>query len=369
MAAMPTISLVAGADSNPNILAAFQKRYHARGYDSVEKLCAADDIDTVFVATPNSFHCQHTILAARHGKNIMVEKPMAVTLEEAERMVEEADRNRVKLICGHLESCSPVIRKMRKIIQSGRVGRLRALQILAYTDASIRRRRGEEHDARSDDALPVPFGQAQHHAEIVRFLGGGVVRSVRAHVRRWQREQPVPGYYTALLELDDGTPATITSNGYGYFHGNELVTWGTPNSRFTPQERLILRQALRGEVGEREFAKVNRRDGELSTWLPNDPGLIIVSCERGDMRHSPEGIYVYDDKGCEDVSVGLAPQRRHCELELQELYDAFVLNKPIFHSGAWGMATLEVCLALVQSSREGREIRLSHQVPMPAEYL
>ena len=96
--------------------------------------------------------------------------------------------------------------------------------------------------------------------------------------------------------------------------------------------------------------------------------LLYKPFEGGDMRHSPEGIYVYDDNGCEDVAIGYAPQRRHCERELDELYDAVALDGPIFHSGAWGMATLEVCLALVRSAEEDREINLSHQIPTPADY-
>ena len=362
MESMPNIDLVAAADQNPTARSAFQERYQARVHDTVAKLCEDPDVDVVFVATPNAYHCEHSIIAAEHGKHVMVEKPMAVTLDEAERMIEAAEKQGVKLICGHMESCSPAIREMLRIIRSGRLGKLQAIQILAFTDASIRRSRGGDQSG----GMPVPFGQAQHHAEIIRYLGGGIVRSVRAFVRQWLPEQPVPGYYTALLLLDDGTPATVTSNGYGYLHGNELVGWGTPNSRFTPEERIILRNALKGR-GDAVADKVVRRDGELRTWLPNDPGLVIVSCEGGDMRHSPEGIYVYDDDGCEDVPIGYAPQRRHCERELDELYDAVALNGPIFHSGAWGMATLEVCLAIVRSAEEDREIKLSHQIRLPPD--
>jgi len=291
---------------------------------------------------------------------------MAVSLAEAAQMIEAADKYGVKLICGHMESSSPAIRKMSEILRSGRVGPLQAIQLLAYTDASIRRSRDAALVAQGGQ-MPVPFGQAEHHADIVRYLGGGKIRSVRAFVRKWLPQQSVPGYYTAVLQLENGTPATITSNGHGYFHGNELVKWGTRNSRFTPEERQILRDALRsGE--DKEVGKIVRRDGELRTWLPNDPGLILVSCENGEMRHSPDGIYVYDDSGCEDVSIGYPPERRLCERELEELYDAMALDKQIFHTGAWGMATLEVCLALVQSSEEDREITLSHQIPVASPY-
>jgi phthalate 4,5-cis-dihydrodiol dehydrogenase len=50
-----------------------------------------------------------------------------------------------------------------------------------------------------------------------------------------------------------------------------------------------------------------------------------------------------------------------------ELYNAVVLEKPIRHTGPWGMATLEVCLALMQSAKERKEIFLEHQVPAPEE--
>jgi predicted dehydrogenase len=52
---------------------------------------------------------------------------------------------------------------------------------------------------------------------------------------------------------------------------------------------------------------------------------------------------------------------------LQELYDAVTQDRPVYHDGRWGMATLEVCLAIMQSARERREIMLSHQSPIPEE--
>ena len=53
---------------------------------------------------------------------------------------------------------------------------------------------------------------------------------------------------------------------------------------------------------------------------------------------------------------------------LAEAYDGIVLGNPIFHDGAWGMATLEVQLALMESARERREISLTHQIAVPADH-
>ncbi len=54
--------------------------------------------------------------------------------------------------------------------------------------------------------------------------------------------------------------------------------------------------------------------------------------------------------------------------DLLELYNAVVYGAPVYHDGAWGMATLELITGLMESSRTGKDVRLTHQVPMPAEY-
>src|SRR5712691_2588601 len=104
MEATANIELVAGADVNPRVRETFQKRYNARAYDSVEKLCDDPEVEAVWISTPNKFHAPHTIVAAERGKHVVVEKPMAISLQEAEGMIAAAEKNRIKLICGHTQS-------------------------------------------------------------------------------------------------------------------------------------------------------------------------------------------------------------------------------------------------------------------------
>ena len=169
-------------------------------------------------------------------------------------------------------------------------------------------------------------------------------------------------------------------NGYGYFVGAELVPWGNQNHHFTVEERIQVRKELLEGSSDQALAKDNLRIGgtdervhaagqnEKQPWVPNDLGLLIVSCEKGDLRQSPFGIFVHSDKGTEDVPLdGNANPVSGRSAELEELYGAVVHNRPVQHSGPWGMATLEVCLAIMQSAKERREIRLSHQVSAPTE--
>jgi phthalate 4,5-cis-dihydrodiol dehydrogenase len=371
------VELVAGADVVDETRRRFGERYpQAKVYDSAEKLCADPNVEAVWVSTPNRFHAPHTILAANHGKHVVVEKPMAISLQEAEQMVEAAERNKVKLLAGHTQAYSLPIRAMRRVISSGQIGNLCALNIWSYSDWMLRPRTSDELDVSQGGG--IPYRQGPHQIDSVRVLGGGKLRSVRGMTGQWFKGRPIPGYYAAYLEFEDGTPVTIVHNGYGHFLGNELVPWGTTKQQYTLEERGEIRKNLvagtRKETEDKQDLRIGGANERVVTqrmeggraWLPTDLGFVIASCEHGDMRHSQHGIYIYDDNGLRDLELtGRGGGRR---AELEELHNALVLNKPEFHDGRWGMATLEVCLAVMQSARERKEVMLSHQVAVPADY-
>src|SRR4051794_12944245 len=106
-ATMTGVKLVAGADMNPRSRAAFEEKYGGRTYETAEALCADPDIDAVWIATPNTLHCPHTVLAASRGKHVIIEKPMAVSLAEAQQMIDACEKNGVHLVCGGSKSSSP----------------------------------------------------------------------------------------------------------------------------------------------------------------------------------------------------------------------------------------------------------------------
>jgi phthalate 4,5-cis-dihydrodiol dehydrogenase len=316
------------------------------------------------------------IVAANQGKHVVVEKPMAISLQEAEQMIEASIKNKIKLLCGHTQSFGPHIRTMRKILRSGEYGKLCALHVWAYTDWMLRPRTAEELDIKQGGG--VPYRQGPHQIDTLRLLGGGMVRSVRGSTGQWFKGRPIPGYYSAFMEFEDGTPATLMHNGYGYFLASELVPWGKQNSRYSELERAAIRKSLlegtRNENADKDEMRIggaNERE-VLSrgipgrVWLPNDLGILVASCERADIRQSQHGLFVHSDDGTKDVPLagGGGPSRRG---ELIELYNAVVLDEPIRHTGPWGMATLEVCLAIMQSAKERKEIFLQHQVPAPED--
>lgn len=367
----PYVNLMAAADIRPNALEAFAHRYGGRGYGSVEELCQDPDVEVVWISTPNQYHCEHTLIAARHGKHVVVEKPMAVTLKEAGQMVEEVDRYGVKLLCGHTASLMAGFRSMRRLITSGRIGTVQAINCWSYVDWLFRPRMPQEIDMAIGGG--VPYRQGPHQFDVVRLMGGGMVRSVRGSVRGWMPFRPSPGYYSAFLEFEDGLPATVVKNAYGYFMTAEFVPWAGRTG--IPEANRLLRKALRAgeQVDEtdrkeairfgsgREARELQARDRPARTGYQPDAGIVVVSCEKGDIRQAPNGLFLYDDDGQHDVPVAGVHDERMAELD--EMYDAIAEDRPVHHDGRWGLATLEVILAMMESSREGREVRLSHQCP------
>jgi phthalate 4,5-cis-dihydrodiol dehydrogenase len=77
----PRVEVVAGADPRAEARERFTQDYGARAHPNVEDLCADPAVEVVYVATPHQFHAAHTRLACARGKHVLVEKPMALTLE------------------------------------------------------------------------------------------------------------------------------------------------------------------------------------------------------------------------------------------------------------------------------------------------
>jgi hypothetical protein len=87
--------------------------------------------------------------------------------------------------------------------------------------------------------------------------------------------------------------------------------------------------------------------------------LTLVSCERGDIRQSPDGLFLYTKDGRREVPVEGRGQGRP---EIDELLAAIREERPVFPDERWGLASLEVVLAILDSSAERREVTLSRQV-------
>jgi phthalate 4,5-cis-dihydrodiol dehydrogenase len=248
---------------------------------------------------------------------------------------------------------------------------------LNFTDFLYRPRRPEE--LVTDAGGGVVFSQAAHQIDIARLLGGGAVKSVRASAGAWDPARPTEGAYSAHLTFEGGAFASLIYSGYARFDSDEFCGWiNEMGAKKDPRPLGDSRRRILAMAGEEQEALLkNERNYGGSAYIPPQPtgghpavahqqfGLFLVSCDGGDLRPSPNGVMIYDDRGERlDALPPPAVPRREV---IDELYDAVVSNRPPVHSGQWAMATIEVCLAILQSSRQGAEILLKHQVGLRSD--
>ena len=360
------VRLAGAADLREEARKGFAEKYGLPTYDSVEALCAARDVDAVWVSTPNPLHCEHVLLAAGHGKHVICEKPMAVTIEQCDRMVEACARAGVKFIQGHSKIFDSPIRAIREVVASGRLGQVIQITSWNYNNWLQRPRLASEVDTAQGGGLV--YRQGPHHIDIVRYIAGGMAKTVRGVAGRWDPHFDTEGNFSALITFENGAAATLGFNGYGFFDIVEL-TWNIgegggvvddPRTR-KPRPRATgpLAAAEKYQWARSEGPAHQRR--QAARKMPFF-GLTIVSCERGHIRQSPDGLFLYTENGCEEIVVRHNAGR---EAELVELIAAIEENRPAFPNAEWGRATLEVCLGILRSSREGCEMALTKQVPVP----
>ncbi|MEO8485707.1 MAG: Gfo/Idh/MocA family oxidoreductase [Betaproteobacteria bacterium] len=365
----PRVRLVAAADPRSEARERFAADFGGRAYATVDEMVRDDAIDAVYVATPHQHHAAHVALAAAARRHVLVEKPMALSTGECRAMIDACARAGVRMVVGHSHGFDAPIALARRIVDEGTVGRVRMITAVAFTDYLYRLRRPEELDtARGGGAV---FNQAAHHVDIVRRLAGTRALSVRAETGRWDEARPTEGAYAALMRFEGGTFATIVYSGYAHFDSDAWTGWigemgqaRDPAAYGTARKRL----ASLGDPADEMALKAAQNYGGVAPSIAADTppsahqhfGPLIVSCERGDLRPLPHGVEICGER--ERTFIALPPPIVPRAEVIDELHAAVFEDRPPLHDGASALATVEICLAMLRSAREGRDVALEQQV-------
>jgi len=368
LAAHPGIKLVAAADPREEARAQFLEDFGGFVTDDYEVLCKREDVEAIYVASPHQYHRPQVELAALYGKHVLVEKPMALSIEDCQAMIAAMKSAQRHMVVGHSHSFDVPYLETTRRIQSGEYGQVRMIHAFNYTDFLYRPRRPEELDTAQGGG--VVFSQAAHQVDIVRLLGGGHVQSVWARTGSWDHARPTESAYSAMLTFKNGAFASMTYSGFGHYDSDELHHWqGELGQTRSASEYGKARKLLATVTGPEEEADLkNKRtygqglsvaDASLKGIGHNHFGHVLVSCDLADLKPTPLGIEVFGHT--EQSFIPLSSPKIPRREVLDELISAVRDNQPPVHSGEWGLATMEVCFALLESSRTNAEMTMEHQ--------
>jgi 1,5-anhydro-D-fructose reductase (1,5-anhydro-D-mannitol-forming) len=130
MVAEPSCDLVAGVSRDQGRADAFATKFGARfAYDDYDRMLANPEVEAVFIATPNSLHAQQVIAAARAGKHVLCDKPMATNVPDAMQEVEECRRAGVKFGINFHNRHLHWVRDVKEMLARGLVGQVEAVEV------------------------------------------------------------------------------------------------------------------------------------------------------------------------------------------------------------------------------------------------
>jgi 1,5-anhydro-D-fructose reductase (1,5-anhydro-D-mannitol-forming) len=225
---LPGMTIAACLGSSPEKSRAFAERFGvASVHVSAEALATDPTVHAIYVCTPNALHAEPVVAAARHGKAVLCEKPLALDVAEARAMVEACERAGVVLRVAHQIRLEPVMRRIRDIVASGELGDIRALSFERngpLADPIRAPRAAWRMDAAQGGAL---FDMALHLLDLAQWITAQPFREV-AGLSHPDRALGVPDEtITVLARLGDGCQATIRATRELPCARNDLVIQGT----------------------------------------------------------------------------------------------------------------------------------------------
>lgn len=289
--------LVAISDINEELGRPMAEKYGCKYYKDHNKMLKNERLDAVTIVVPSRFHHRVGLDAINMGVHVLMEKPIAMTVEEAEDLISAAKAMGVKLMVGHVERFNPVIVKLREIIAEGRIGRLE----------SITARRVSPMPTQIRDAN-VLVDLAVHDIDIISHLVGSQPDRVLAN-----------GGRAHLEDRDDHAEILL---GYGGTSGFVEVNWVTP---------VRVRQMT--VTGTGGYAELDY----LSQTLTLYPTVVKKT-----VNDYKDLLVTFGDPQTIDVPV---TKRESLEAEISSFLASIADDTPVFTSGEDGLAALRVALA------------------------
>ncbi len=306
---------IAGGSRAP----ALASEYGVAAEASVEALVSRTDIDAVFISTPHAEHTWQALAAAEHGKHILLDKPMATTVADCDRILAATRKSGAKLMIMFGQRFRICNIEARRLVREGAIGNVKMILELILASGGLKSL--PPWQSKPENIGPF-IGHAVHNIDRIRWVTGAEITSVAAHVQR----DPQTGNEVstmALLSLSNGAMATLWES------------WDIPAPGFP---RSASGAWIAGETGNLDLdAYGELRLGKNGAWN-------VVTVQEP-IDWAGQGM--------------LAPVRMQAyRAQHQEFINSILEDRTPSVTGEDGRAAVAVAEAAYRSAAEGRTIHL-----------
>lgn len=306
------VEVVGIADLAVDVCTPLARRYNCPAYSDYRKLLDEQRPDAVSIAVPTAHHLEVACEAAQRGIHVLIEKPIAHTIQHAREIIDICKKNGVVLAIGHVERFNPSVRAVKERIVSGELGKVFHIEA---------RRQGPFPDRVRDVGVAVDL--AVHDIDVMRYITGSEVTRVYAEIDNHVHADHEDSL-SAVLRFSNGAAGTLA------------VSWLSP----TKMRELLV-------TGERGMFRVDYLTQDLF-FFENatlaDSGWDTLQVLRG---------------VSEGKMVRYAINKREpLRSELEAFLESVRGGESSIVSGSDGLEALKIALALVTSGRENKTVHL-----------
>lgn len=268
------VELVAFVDPVIERAQQYANEHGGQAFADYKEMLAAVKPDAVSVCTPNYLHAEQTIESAKAGAHVLVEKPMAVTDEEAAAMIEAAKANHVKLMVGHNQRFMPPHQKAKEILQTGVMGKVLTFRTsFGHPGPDAWSIDGADSwFFRKEEAIMGAMGDlGVHKSDLIRWLLDDEVSEVAAFVGTLdKKDTESDDNASCILRMQSGAIGTLVAS-WTYYKGedNSTVLWcenGVMRIGTDPVDQVIV-ELRDGTINKYQTGEISTNEKQLSSFV------------------------------------------------------------------------------------------------------
>ena len=303
------IRLVGVMDVDAGRAEAAAGEYGGKAYTTLEAVLEDPEVEGVHVCTPHYLHADQVVASAEAGKHVLVEKPMALTVPDCDRMVDACERAGKVLMVGQVMRHSPVNRKVRDLIAEGAIGKVGHL---------MRRRYGYFNTLQSDSrygawymdlekaGICVLYGFGTHEYDILQwYVDSPIVRvyaqgSESTALYRGQKDT-----YSAVMNHVNGAVSVLTQSVVCHTGGSDQHIIGSEGSMLVTGGRLRMngkevpvegesRSGFQNQIGEFAACCLEGREPDANGRSVRHTMAVIEAAKQSAERDEPVPVSEFD---------------------------------------------------------------------------
>lgn len=295
-----------------------EKEWGIPGYASAEELLKVEGLEAVSVCTPNAFHYEGTIQAAKAGKHVLCEKPLSMSLLQCREMIKVASKAGVVLQTGHHLRSNLLVEKAKELIQAGAIGKVSFIRLRQAHDWGGSKSIAASFALFKNSGGGTLLDNGCHMMDLARNLGGEVRKlyGVMGTLGSWESKVEVEDTSVVQLEFASGALGSVENawTATGWEEGFWVYGTGGALECSNRSGQRVLRHVYRASNG--------------TTWDKVDETLYRFADEGGHPRQVINFIRAIREGG------------------------------PVVCTGKDGLEAVKLVLTAYQSAREGKPLRV-----------